>query len=345
MNYPRNAWYVASWAHDLPADKPFAMTIADDPVVIWRADGRLVAMADRFIHRLAPLSMGRCEGATLRCPYHGLLYDSDGRAIEIPAQPTIPASARVRTCPVAELHGWIWIWPGDPAFADEALIPAVVGPDDPDWIMGTGFLDYAAEARLINENLLDFSHLTYVHAESFGAPATFSEERPKMITLDRGIRFERWLPNQPGREGGPVLFDTFSYYEYLVPGILRMWAGNFPAGSAAANDYAQPDLSSAVGNVTFSSQAVTPTGERTSRYFFSWGPHREHDDEAFRGVFMGIMNKAFQEDKVIIEAQQRMIDRTADAKIMPTAHDAGIIIFNRIVQRMINQEDKAAIAA
>lgn len=60
---------------------------------------------------------------------------------------------------------------------------------------------------------------------------------------------------------------------------------------------------------------------------------------------MGIMNKAFQEDKVIIEAQQRMIDRTADAKIMPTAHDAGIIIFNRIVQRMINEEDKAAIAA
>ena len=66
---------------------------------------------------------------------------------------------------------------------------------------------------------------------------------------------------------------------------------------------------------------------------------------AFRGVFLGIMNKAFQEDKVIIEAQQRIIDRTADARIMPTAHDAGITIFNRIVQRMIDQQDKAAMAA
>ena len=46
---------------------------------------------------------------------------------------------------------------------------------------------------------------------------------------------------------------------------------------------------------------------------------------------MGIMNKAFREHKVLIEAQRRIVDRTADARIMPTAHDAGITIFNRIV--------------
>jgi len=57
---------------------------------------------------------------------------------------------------------------GDPARADTALIPPAVGLDDPDWILGHGQLDYQAEASYINDNLLDFSHLTYVHANSFG---------------------------------------------------------------------------------------------------------------------------------------------------------------------------------
>ncbi len=58
---------------------------------------------------------------------------------------------------------------GEAAAADESLIPAAVGLDHPDYILGYGQLDYAAEARLINDNLLDFSHLSYVHANSFGA--------------------------------------------------------------------------------------------------------------------------------------------------------------------------------
>ena len=122
MPYVRNAWYVAAWEQDLPADQPTAITIIDQPIVLWRAGDQLAAFEDRCVHRMAPLSLGRCEGARLRCMYHGLLFDAQGRCVEIPGQDTIPAIARVRTFPAVSRHSWVWVWMGDPALADEALI-------------------------------------------------------------------------------------------------------------------------------------------------------------------------------------------------------------------------------
>ena len=40
----------------------------------------------------------------------------------------------------------------------------------------------------------------------------------------------------------------------------------------------------------------------------------------------------------MIEAQQRVIDRTADPVIMPTAHDRGVTLFNSLVARLAREE-------
>src|SRR5215210_5993943 len=104
--------------------------------------------------------------------------------------------------------------------------------------------------------------------------------------------------------------DNFMSYEFLIPGVLLMTGGVFPLGTAKACNYAAPDISQAVSGVTFTSQAVTPTTDKTSRYFFSWGPHRNHGDEAMRDALMALAGQAFGEDKVMIEAQQKVIDRT-----------------------------------
>jgi len=340
MSYVRNAWYVASWVQDLEPAKPASVSILGEPIVLWRAGDRLVALEDRCVHRLAPLSLGRCEGARLRCMYHGLLFDADGKVVEIPGQDLIPAQARVRAYPVVEKHSWAWVWMGDPALADEALIPPAIGFDDPDWILGRGFLDYEAEARLINDNLLDFSHLTYVHANSFGAGPVFAEDRPRLTALDRGVRFERWVVGSRGPAGrqSDTPVDGWSAYDFLIPGVLLMWSGSYPAGTAEACGFERPDHDKAIGGVTFTSQAVTPTGDRRARYFFSWGPHRKHGDEALRDVLMGVAGQAFGEDKVMIEAQQRVIDRTPEPRIMPTAHDRGATIFTRLVEKLAREE-------
>jgi vanillate O-demethylase monooxygenase subunit len=341
MPYVRNAWYVAGWAHELPAMAPQGISILSERIVIWRSEhGDVHALEDRCIHRLAPLSLGRCEGERLRCMYHGLLFGSDGKVVEIPGQDLIPPKARVRRYPVAERHSWIWVWMGDEDKADDSLIPPAVGLDHPDYVLGHGHLNYEAEARLINDNLLDFSHLTYVHADSFGAGPEFAETQARITPLERGIRYERWVENSYGsasrKSDEPM--DSFMTYDFLIPGILLMTGGVFPLGTAQARGFGPPDLSQAVSGVTFTSQAVTPMGDRSSRYFFSWGPHRSQGDEAVRDALMGIAAQAFMEDKVMIEAQQKVIDDTAEPQVMPTAHDRGVTLFNRLVDRMAREE-------
>jgi phenylpropionate dioxygenase-like ring-hydroxylating dioxygenase large terminal subunit len=337
MIHLRNAWHVAAWSVDIKAEKLFAITIANDRIVIWRnANGEVAALADRCVHRLAPLSLGRCEGERLRCMYHGLLFNRDGSVAEIPGQDMIPAGAAVRAYPVVDRHSWIWVWLGDPALADPALIPQAVGFDDPDWILGRGQLDYAAEARLIHDNLCDFSHLSYVHPASFGANDNWALTRPKVTVLDRAVRFERWVTAQSGMRGSEVTdpVDVWSFYEYHVPGILLMPSASYPAGTAAKLGGEAPPPDMPKTGVTFTSQAVTALTDKTSRYFFSWGPHKDHGDEALRDMLMGIAGQAFSEDKVMIEAQQRVIDESPDARIMPTSADVGVTQFNRLVERL-----------
>ena len=344
MSYVRNAWYVAAWSHDLGPQKPHAITILGEPIVIYRTEtGRLVALEDRCVHRMAPLSLGRCEGERLRCMYHGLLFDPDGKVAEIPGQDIIPAQARVKRYAVIEKHSWIWVWMGEADSADDSLVPPAVGFDHPDFILGSGQLDYAAEARLINDNLLDFSHLTYVHANSFGATDTWARNRPVITPLARGVRFERWITGEVGMRGRDdgVLHDRWTSYDFLIPGVLLMTGGYYEPGTAERLGHQAPDLDRALGGTTFTSQAVTPMEEKTARYFFSWGPHRRHGDEALRDALMKLADMAFGEDKVMIEAQQKVIDRTPDPRIMPTSADKGVTLFNRLVEKLVRAEQDA----
>ena len=132
--------------------------------------------------------------------------------------------------------------------------------------------------------------------------------------------------------------DSFMSYDFLIPGVLLMTGGVYPLGTAQALGHGRPDPAAAVSGVTFTSQAVTPMGDKTARYFFSWGPQRDHGGEALRDMLMGIAAKAFDEDKVMIEAQQRVIDMTPDPRVMPTAHDRGVTLFNRLVERLSRSE-------
>jgi vanillate O-demethylase monooxygenase subunit len=110
--------------------------------------------------------------------YHGILFDATGQVTEILGQDLIPAQARVRNYLVWSAiagsgHGW------GSERADAAAIPATVGLDDPEYLLGHGQLDYEAEAKLINDNLLDFSHPTYVHENLSGLAMSLPRNCPK----------------------------------------------------------------------------------------------------------------------------------------------------------------------
>ena len=85
--FSRQYWYVAAWPHELTAQQPLARTILGDDLVLFRTpEGQAVAMEDRCAHRLAPLSKGRIEAGGIRCMYHGVKFDTQGRCLEVPAQ-------------------------------------------------------------------------------------------------------------------------------------------------------------------------------------------------------------------------------------------------------------------
>ena len=161
--FPLNAWYAAAWDVDI-RHALFPRTICGKHVVMYRrADGTVSALEDACWHRLVPLSKGRLEGDTVVCGYHGLKYNAQGRCTFMPSQETINPSACVRAYPVVERHRFIWLWMGDPALADPALVPDMHWNHDPDWAGDGKTIHVKCDYRLVVDNLMDLTHETFVH--------------------------------------------------------------------------------------------------------------------------------------------------------------------------------------
>ncbi|MFT5320883.1 MAG: phenylpropionate dioxygenase-like ring-hydroxylating dioxygenase large terminal subunit [Pseudohongiellaceae bacterium] len=347
--YVKNCWYVAAWCDEIDIHQMYAITIINKPVLIYRQEnGELTAMADQCCHRHMPLSNGRLEGDEVRCMYHGLKFNAQGRCVEVPTMKLtgkdVPDNFLVPVYPVAEKHAWVWVWLGDPDKADEALIPATTGPDDPDWFMHKGHLDYDANYLLINDNLSDLGHIAYTHQNSFAggkSDAYFNQPRVQMV--DRGIRITRWNTNAPRRayqKGQAETFDQFMTYDFIVPGVLMMFQGMYEAGSAEACDFGAPTEGMAPDTASFTSQSVTPMTDGKSRYFFSWGPRMvEHKDnpDIVEGMW-ALANKAFIEDKETIETQQLNIQLQTGAPMVSIQDDRGPMMFRKVLDKLIAEE-------
>ena len=178
--WPREAWYAAAWDHEI-GRKLTARKICDHDVVMYRRlDGRVCTLENACWHRLLPLSMGRLDGDEVTCGYHGLVFDASGRCTHMPSQDTINPSACVRTYPTVERHRFVWIWTGDPARADPALVPDLHWNDDPDWAGDGKVIHVKCDYRLVLDNLMDLTHETFVHSSSIGDRAV--AEAPFEVT-------------------------------------------------------------------------------------------------------------------------------------------------------------------
>jgi vanillate O-demethylase monooxygenase subunit len=239
---------------------------------------------------------------------------------------------------------------GDAAAADADLIPPVVGLAEPNWTLRSGQLDYQADYQLLNDNLTDFSHLSYVHANSFGAPPEFALTRPNIEKLERGLRFWRWVdtPSRPPLEGAasPLTdeVDSWQSYDYLVPGVLIMNSAIFPKGTADGGQRQPPDSSVRPLVQRITCQAVTPMTDRTTRYYFSTGTPCGEGAQARADKQLEITRLAFQEDKEMIEAQQRVIDRDPERREMLIPADIGPAQMRSVIARLIAAENATPVA-
>jgi vanillate O-demethylase monooxygenase subunit len=342
--FVRNTWYVAAWDKEVTRDGLFARTIIGVPVLLFRGeDGCIVALEDRCCHRGAPLSLGRREGDCVRCMYHGLKFDASGCCIEAPAQERIPPHARVRSFPVVESHRWVWIWMGDPEKADASLIPDTRWLDHPDWRSLDGYMHYDVNYLAICDNLLDFSHLPFVHPNTLGGGAEYAATRPKVERLERGVRVTRWAfaidppPFAKAVKEWAGKVDRWNIYDFVLPSILLMDSGMAPVGTGAVEGNRQEAIEFR------GCQALTPETEGSTHYFFAH-PHNFSIDrpEVTRSVHESVA-KAFEEDHRIITAQQRSLALAPEFKMIPFGVDAALNHFRSIVSRALDQEARARV--
>lgn len=340
--FVRNCWYVAGWDYDLPPGKLIARTIIGEALALYRRqDGGVVAIEDRCCHRHAPLHLGEIEGDCIRCMYHGMKFDPSGRCVEVPGQDRVPPRAAVRAYPAIEQNNWIWVWMGDAAQADPRLIPFSVGPGDPDWDMRPNALLFNADYRLVIDNLLDFSHLTYVHRKTFGGDA-FARSMPEITRLEHGIRVERWVRNVPALNFTKHImtgrYDMHLDYSVLMPCVFVMRFKVFSVGTATEG----PSNGDLLLD-TWTCQSVVPVNAGQCIYYFSWGAPKAAGQDTSDLLAKGIQ-EAFLEDKEMIEGQYANIKANPDARMIAIAHDAAVNQMRLLMERAIAAE-KTGVAA
>ena len=106
----------------------------------------------------------------VQCPYHGLHFDDSGLCVYNPhGDGKIPAKARVPQYPVCEQHDLIWLWIGEPELADEAKIPDFSCLADTQGFRTVGgIIEMHANYTLVIDNLMDLTHVEYVHEGTVG---------------------------------------------------------------------------------------------------------------------------------------------------------------------------------
>jgi vanillate O-demethylase monooxygenase subunit len=339
--FVKNCWYVAGWSHEVSTSALFARTICDTPVVFWRDRAGVVqALVDRCCHRGAPLSCGRREEDGIRCMYHGFKFDSGGRCIDIPGQDRIPEGARVQPITVLERHRWIWLWLGDPRLADSGLIPDTHWLDDPDWACTPpGYLHYEVNYQLLNDNLLDFSHLSFVHPSTLGGSEEYAQLRSKVERRERSLHITRWFMDRPAPpfvekfigQAGNV--DRWNNYEFSLPGVLVMDSGFAPAGSGAQRGDRENALEFR------HCQAVTPETDNTTHYFFAQPRNFSKVDAEVNQALHKSILLAFEEDRAIITAQAKSLRSAPPGFAMfPCGMDAAPTQFRWLMDRALQQE-------
>ncbi len=337
----RNAWYVAAWSHEL-GETLLARTICDEDVVLYRkADRTPVALEDRCCHRHLPLSMGKRDGDGLRCGYHGLLFDAAGTCIEIPGQAEIPPQAKVKTWPLVERWGFVWIWVGDREKADPALVPNLWWADTPGWKFSPAkMVPLSCDYRLIADNVMDVTHLTYVHANSIGA-GSLTEVPPEMELSEEVVRVSRWVLDRPpppmyakagGFEGNA---DRWAVLEWRAPNVSVNFAGCVDVGFGGPGK----DIMQSPRRVELVAISVpTPVTAGRCYYFFGFSRAFGLDDPAMDFAFEQTMPEVFREDFAVLEAQQAKMAKYPDAPQISLRNDRASVYARRLLERRAEAE-------
>lgn len=336
--FVRNSWYVAAWSDEIH-ETPVGLVILGEPIVLFRiSDGTAVGLEDRCVHRRVPLSMGNVFGDNLQCTYHGFVYDRTGACIKIPGQSSIPVEARVRSYPIVDRHGCIFIWMGNPQNSDESLIPKFETLHNSGYGVTKKHIRVEAHYQLIIDNLLDLSHLAYLHSSSVGQAELAEMANVKTETEGDIVKVSRWTLNVPavrtyqqfGRYESNI--DRWQISAFMPPCFFIIDNGAASTGTGAPQGKPGENR---WGFIVC--HGITPETDKTTHYFWALS-HEFNDTEDRLQEFYNQQHAVVGEDLAIFKAQQNYIDLDPNAMTVDFKYDAGPLKARMIIDRMVAEE-------
>jgi phenylpropionate dioxygenase-like ring-hydroxylating dioxygenase large terminal subunit len=218
---------------------------------------------------------------------------------------------------------------GAPEIADPALIPNWWWAGHKDWAFTRpDRVHLKCNYQLIADNVLDVTHLAYVHASSIGAPSIV--DFPATVEReDRLVRLTRWIRDRPppplyqkaGGFTGNV--DRWQIVEHIPPCFTVNFAGC-------------EDKSRRIDLMALS--APTPETGNTTHYFFGFVRNFGLGDPEMEKILSVDMVNVFNEDFPVLEAQQRSLDLKPGAPRVDIKVDAAPLAARRMLEGMIIRE-------
>lgn len=340
----KNCWYAATWSKDLKTEM-VPRTILNQAVIIFRdADGAAAAIEDLCPHRAAPLSRGVVEGGVVQCGYHGLRFNGKGNCVEIPGQAHIPSGISVRSYPVVERWNTIWIWMGDAALADPAKIPDLQWLDDPAWAITPGYLFINANYQLLIDNLLDLTHVSYLHKNTLSGDPREATTPQDTDILPNGVRAHRWMmdftppPLFAAAGNFPGKVDRWQFSTWTPPSTVVLDIGCARAGTGAERGDRSQGIS------LWSNHLVTPATETSCNYLFCFARNFRLDDEKLSQILLEGGRVTFLEDTQMLEAQQRNLNGGEIDGLINIRADGAQIQARRMLDNLIREEQSVPVA-
>lgn len=318
-------------------------TLLDEPIVMYRQkDGKPVALRDECPHRFVPLSHGELIDNNVQCGYHGLRFDRYGQCNDIPTQSHIPKSACVKSYPIVECHNLVWLWFGDSDLADETLIPdwtiesGLAHDTDSAWASCQDYYKPQANYSLVIDNLLDLSHVVFVHGSTFGSDGLNDAEVSSSVEENRISDRRQALNCNPGPafvgcvgdENTEV--DAWMDMHWLAPSNLLLEFGVTAPGRPRNEGYQW-----------IASHLLTPETQNSTHYF--WVVSRAFDlsNEQLTKFWHDAVYGAFQEDDEILAKQQQLLgkqDLFSYKKPIALASDKSAMNARRIISRLLEEQ-------
>ena len=306
----KNHWFAVQFASKLEEkDVMVPFELFGEPWVLFRdAAGKAVALQDECAHRACPLSAGRVVDGQAECPYHGWTYNTEGSCTKMPST-KFCSGIKIRSLPVVECDGLIWVWPGSaaPVGSPEGLGAPPEGYE----IHAEIEVEVPVDSGLLVENLLDLAHAPFTHQGTFAKGWSV----PDIVQFTANAALSGfWNPYPIDMEFRPPC-QTVSKIGLARPGeIMRNVTADDCENHLVQYHWCLP-----------SRPGHTRLLYRMSMDFMGWMryvPGIQH-------VWKSVAGQVLGEDLVLVKGQQDRLERGGNTWANPVSYDKMAVRYRR----------------